>query len=472
MAKVPIKLKIGDCVRVSLWFGVDGVVPTNRTKPVFSPMFDLSSPASQNHLLRVCTEARGRPALKVRPEGRCWIEIFKDNVIQAGFPFPVPAPLFSTALGVFFSKETFRNALGEQIGTSGDFWSGEFLFTKVNLWVETDDRPGKVTPADLVAEQVAWAGFMSEMNAVAAQGKGGGAAGMENGRAASSTWTAADAEQGLIDSTLQTWLLSNGAVLVIILLFTQNVLISVYTMLTIVLIVVALMGYLFAVAKFQFGAIEAVGVTIFVGMSVDYCLHIAHGYHTSNSRTRKDKSTEALTALGVSILGAALTTASASAFLFPCRIYLFVQLGVMITGNTVLAVFYALVFLVATLMVAGPTRVRPLLRRDWCDLMSVVLCDCVRPSMLRPRQPEQAGRGRVRRRSSSVYRQGKVEDEASGLSRDLGIEMTIVEEGEEDPEEGKEDAGKVIESYNPERTSRYQGGRTQGKMSLSLRLSI
>ena len=60
--------------------------------------------------------------------------------------------------------------------------------------------------------------------------------------------------------------------LAIILLFTQNLLISLYTMLTIVLIVITLMGFLFAVAGFTFGAIEAVGVTIFVGMSVDYCL--------------------------------------------------------------------------------------------------------------------------------------------------------------------------------------------------------
>lgn len=37
------------------------------------------------------------------------------------------------------------------------------------------------------------------------------------------------------------------------------------------------MGFLFAIVGFEFGAIEAVGVTIFVGMSVDYCLHVAHG---------------------------------------------------------------------------------------------------------------------------------------------------------------------------------------------------
>ena len=174
-------------------------------------------------------------------------------------------------------------------------------------------------------------------------------------------------------------LVGTGSVLAVILVFTQNLLISLYAMLTIVLIVITLMGFLFAVAGFTFGAIEAVGVTIFVGMSVDYCLHVAHGYHSSASRTRKDKTTESLTALGVSILGAAMTTASSSAFLFPCRIYLFIQLGVMLVSNTILAVFFALVFLVAMLMIAGPVRVSPQHHRQWCDIISVVLCDCFRP---------------------------------------------------------------------------------------------
>ena len=167
--------------------------------------------------------------------------------------------------------------------------------------------------------------------------------------------------------------------LAVILLFTQNFLISLYAMLTIVLIVITLMGFLFAVAGFTFGAIEAVGVTIFVGMSVDYCLHVAHGYHSSASRTREDKTTESLTALGVSILGAAMTTASSSAFLFPCRIYLFIQLGVMLVSNTILAVFFALVFLVAMLMIGGPVRVSTRHHRQWCDVTSVLLCDCFRP---------------------------------------------------------------------------------------------
>merc|ERR1711924_324696 len=90
---------------------------------------------------------------------------------------------------------------------------------------------------------------------------------------ASESFTAADTEMGLISSTLQTWALSNGAVLAIILLFTQNLLISLYTMLTIVLIVITLMGYLFAVAGLLSGPSKLSALPFSSGcLSITVCM--------------------------------------------------------------------------------------------------------------------------------------------------------------------------------------------------------
>merc|ERR1712216_849254 len=292
---------------------------------------------------------------------------------ELGMTFPIPRPLMSTAVDILYDNSNFKTLYNRQIGTAGTDYGGQMLYTYVSMRIELDNRRGNVGNLELLEHQARWQKFMLEMNADAPSS-------MKGGVVTSTTWTAADTEQGLIDSTLQTWAISNGGVLLVILLFTQNLLISTYAMLTIVLIVISLLGFLFAIVGFEFGAIEAVGVTIFVGMSVDYCLHVAHGYHSSESITKKEKTTEALTALGVSILGAALTTASSSAFLFPCRIYLFVQLGIMLTSNTILAVFFALMFLVALLMLAGPTRVSKDHHRQWCDVVSVLLCDCLRCS--------------------------------------------------------------------------------------------
>lgn len=129
-----------------------------------------------------------------------------------------------------------------------------------------------------------------------------------------------------------------------------------YTMLAIFLIVASLMGVIFGLAQYPFGAIEAVGITIFVGLSVDYCLHTAHGYHDARSQfsTRKQRVQDMLTKLGISIAGAAVTTAGSCIFLFFCRIFLFLQLGVMLFANCLIAVVFSLFFLSALLMTAGP----------------------------------------------------------------------------------------------------------------------
>ena len=114
------------------------------------------------------------------------------------------------------------------------------------------------------------------------------------------------------------------------------------------------MGFLFAVMGYTFGAIEAVGVTIFVGMSVDYALHMAHGYHGAHGDTRFEKIRQALAHLGVSIIGGAATTAGAAIFLFFCHMYLFIQLGTMMFMNTLLALYFSIVFMVALLAIVGP----------------------------------------------------------------------------------------------------------------------
>jgi hypothetical protein len=89
-------------------------------------------------------------------------------------------------------------------------------------------------------------------------------------------------------------------------------------------------------------------------MSVDYSLHLGHAFHSAKGTSRKRKLQDALTSLGVSILGGAITTGGASVFLLFCKIYLFVQLGAMMLMNTLTAFMYTLFGLCAFLVIAGP----------------------------------------------------------------------------------------------------------------------
>ena len=67
------------------------------------------------------------------------------------------------------------------------------------------------------------------------------------------------------------------------------------------------------------------------------------------------------------IVGGAMCTACSSTFLFPCWIYLFAQLGVMLFSSTVIIVIYTFFLQTPLLMLAGPTG-------DCCGAVSLLLC--------------------------------------------------------------------------------------------------
>ena len=172
----------------------------------------------------------------------------------------------------------------------------------------------------------------------------------------SDSWTAMDITIGIIISTIESFVTSNAICFISVLLFTGDIALSVLTMVAILLIVITLLGTLLGpVFNYTFGAIEAVGVTVFIGMSVDYALHIAHGYHSSQHKTRLEKVRATLTHLGVSILGGAITTGGSAVFLLFCKIYFFLQLGTMMLLNTTYALIYSLGWLCCMLILIGPT---------------------------------------------------------------------------------------------------------------------
>jgi hypothetical protein len=300
----------------------------------------------------ICDTARDTKDydLRVRDHQPCWVN-------HPNFVDDETVPLEET-LRKFFTKQPLKtgyesgNAVEDQwwnfwndIGTEGEDFHGRVKFIRVRMTIAVKRSEGAREKRPTYDE---WVRFLAEKvnsNAPAGVGKA---------ILVSDQFKKMDLELRIISSTLGSWMLSNVICLASVLLFTRNVLISLYTMLSIVLIVATLLGIIFGAAGYPFGAIEAVGVTIFVGLSVDYILHAAHGYSESKKTGRKDKVTDMLTRLGISIVGGAITTAGSCIFLFFCHIFLFVQLGVMLFFNCLIALFFAQLFLSAMLMVIGP----------------------------------------------------------------------------------------------------------------------
>ncbi len=102
------------------------------------------------------------------------------------------------------------------------------------------------------------------------------------------------------------------------------------------------------------GAVEALSLSIVVGLSVDFALHTGHAYIHSEFRDRKGRSKQALEEVGASILGAANTTIGAMLALWFCQIYAFVVLGTVLLICVLWAIMATLISLSAFTAVAGP----------------------------------------------------------------------------------------------------------------------
>ena len=90
---------------------------------------------------------------------------------------------------------------------------------------------------------------------------------------------------------------------------------------------------------------------------VDKSLHVVHAYHHSRRNNRGEKIKEAIFAVGSPIIASALSTMGASAFLFGCRTWVFIELGILICSITGMALLYTMTFLFSWLSIAGPLPV-------------------------------------------------------------------------------------------------------------------
>lgn len=66
----------------------------------------------------------------------------------------------------------------------------------------------------------------------------------------------------------------------------------------------------------ELGVPESVATVIVIGFSVDYVVHLATHYVHSPHFSRHDKSTDAISAMGISIFSGAVTTLGSGVFLF------------------------------------------------------------------------------------------------------------------------------------------------------------
>uniref|UniRef100_A0A8C7GDI3 Dispatched RND transporter family member 3 n=1 Tax=Oncorhynchus kisutch TaxID=8019 RepID=A0A8C7GDI3_ONCKI len=164
-----------------------------------------------------------------------------------------------------------------------------------------------------------------------------------------------------VESALCSLLLSLAICVAAVSVFTAHPLLLLPILLTIlgvICLVVAIMYWL----GWELGAVEAISLSILVGSSVDYCLHLVEGYllagetipATSGHTMRR--SLDAVNHVGVAIVSSAVTTVISTVPLFFCVIVPFAKFGQIVAINTAVSILFTLTVTAAMLATMGPAN--------------------------------------------------------------------------------------------------------------------
>nr|XP_046243091.1 protein dispatched homolog 3 isoform X2 [Scatophagus argus] len=172
-----------------------------------------------------------------------------------------------------------------------------------------------------------------------------------------------------VESALWSLLLSLAICVAAVAVFTAHPLLLLPVLITIlgvICLVVAVMYWL----GWEMGAVEAISLSILVGSSVDYCLHLVEGYllagetmpstpgHNSVEppAERQRRTLEAVSHVGVAIVSSAVTTVISTVPLFFCVIVPFAKFGQIVAINTAVSILFTLTVTVSMLACMAPAR--------------------------------------------------------------------------------------------------------------------
>ena len=166
-------------------------------------------------------------------------------------------------------------------------------------------------------------------------------------------WPWMQSEQAFFHGVVQGVSISGVLAFVILLIATKNVLIALYAIKSVAFIVVCVVAIM-VLKGWQLGVSESISTVIIIGFSVDYVVHLAAHYEHCASSNRYDKSTDSISAMGVSIFSGAMTTLGSGIFLFGGTLIFFQKFALIITTTVIFSLSYAMIYFLAFMHIAGP----------------------------------------------------------------------------------------------------------------------
>ena len=334
--------------------------PTARFRsgrPRYRRAFDLADPDVQVYVRDSCLNAVGKSKLKANTaHSVCLLDIFETAFLAPrGLELPVePRNKFVELFADFRQSNVLLDGsrveewIGIDCATNEATWIRDHIVLTVRRDSSVEDR------LDIFGE---WRDYLDER----ADGR---PAGVGRALLASSQEVMASLEANIVENSLIAATLSVCSCFFCVLALTRAVAHTGLILACVVWINALLASLITWMLGWKIGIIEAISFTIFVGVSVDYALHVdrAFRYACAGEMIRGGRLQQlrrALGEVGAPVAAAAATTFGAAIFLLFCIIQPFYKLGALICAHTFLSAVAALVVLPAVLVVMPDRSVSP-----------------------------------------------------------------------------------------------------------------
>ncbi|KAJ3424454.1 sterol-sensing domain [Anaeramoeba flamelloides] len=343
--------------------GVDPLEVDDLGEPIYDKDWQPHLKSSQEWVIEVCDRLRDKFEGSVYRTDQliCFMEDFRDwvtNETLAGgsYAFPVEEDEFEPLLYAFTNYArteimdstlepetmlipyTYRNTIAFDKETKElRMYDIQFNLVISGYATATTTRP----LFDKVED------FVNEINQDAPQG-------MDIAGNIGWSWMEMLTEEVLLNVAITTVAVSLAIAYIIILVSTDNLIISLLAIISIGGIVVTIIGMMVSLG-WQLGVIESVSMTIIVGICVDYIVHFCHAYNIAPYKTAFDKLRVAITNLGISVVSAAITTLFASFVMMLTYFMMFKRFGIFIWMTIISSVLWSFFFFFCLLIFFGPT---------------------------------------------------------------------------------------------------------------------
>ena len=294
----------------------------------------------------------------------CFINDIKTSRESQNLTFPVPANELGDVLDAFFLDPVnfFTYISSKRLKYNNDDQILEYISVGFTIDYSVID----FYPWSAVEDVYDWfMNFEKEQLALAPDGLSQGF--MTENPAATmfiNSWVA----KLFTNSAITNVCLAGAAALIILTIATHNYIMALIAFACILLVVLCVLSVMI-ILGWKIGLIEAMCMSLIVGFSVDYVVHLAHAFVSleGDDITRYQRSLHSLETMGVSVLAGFVTTFGASMFLLLCQLAFFAKFGVYICLTIIFSILVALFVFSSLALIVGPRGsqgdLRPLFKK-------------------------------------------------------------------------------------------------------------